>query len=196
MTVIFVDVDTQLDFLCPAGALYAPGAEKISGNVAALTRYASEHGVKIVSTVDAHAENDPEFRTWKPHGVLGTVGQQKLAAGLLARRYVLSTVMDVLDSSAAGAAQQVIVEKQNVDCFTNPSLAPLLSAWGASRVVLYGLVTEVCVEYAARGLLQRGYTVNIVSDAIQAFSPEAGRQALDRLARNGAVLTQTRDVMG
>ena len=32
MKSVFFDVDTQIDFLYPAGALYVPGAESIVGN--------------------------------------------------------------------------------------------------------------------------------------------------------------------
>src|SRR5690242_13030008 len=89
MNTVFIDVDTQLDFLCPAGALSAPGAEKIAPTLAALTRYAAAHDIKIVSTVDAHAENDPEFKIWKPHCVAGTAGQQKISSSLLEKRCVI-----------------------------------------------------------------------------------------------------------
>ena len=67
MKTVFVDVDTQLDFLVPAGALYAPGAEIIAANLKQLTSLAAKTGSVIVSTVDAQAEDDPEFRDWKPH---------------------------------------------------------------------------------------------------------------------------------
>ena len=61
MKTIFFDIDTQLDFLYPAGALYVPGAERIVPAIARLNRYAAAHGIPVVSTTDAHAENDPEF---------------------------------------------------------------------------------------------------------------------------------------
>ena len=38
MTTVFFDVDTQLDFMFPSGALYVPGAETIVERVAALNR--------------------------------------------------------------------------------------------------------------------------------------------------------------
>ena len=40
MKPLFVDVDTQNDFVLPAGALYAPGAEHVIPAVAKLNRYA------------------------------------------------------------------------------------------------------------------------------------------------------------
>jgi len=72
MSTVFFDVDTQLDFLLPAGALYAPGAERIIPTIARLNRWAGEHSIAVVSTMDAHAENDPEFARWRPHCVVGT----------------------------------------------------------------------------------------------------------------------------
>jgi nicotinamidase/pyrazinamidase len=196
MNTVFVDVDTQLDFVCPAGALYASGAERIWSNLARLTRHAASQGIKIVSTTDAHAEDDAEFRVWKPHCVWGTAGQQKLAATLREHRYVLSRVEDRLDRQAAHAAQQVIVEKQDVDCFTNPNLIPLIETLGSTRFVTYGVFTEICVLYAVRGFLRLGHSVEIVSDAIWALSEEGGRKALDELAAGGAKLTLTEQLIG
>src|SRR5205809_1422014 len=46
-------------------SLYVPGAETIVDRIAALNRYAASHGIPVVSTADAHTENDPEFRDWR-----------------------------------------------------------------------------------------------------------------------------------
>src|SRR3954454_24978720 len=80
---VFFDVDTQIDFLFPAGALYVPGAERIVKNLGALTRFAAANRFQIISDTDAHAENDPEFKTWRAHCVIGTAGQQKPTNTLL-----------------------------------------------------------------------------------------------------------------
>src|SRR6185503_16158116 len=72
---VFFDIDTQLDFLVPGGALYGPGAENLIPAIASLNRYAGEHGIPLVSTTDAHPENAREFREWPPHCVTGTFGQ-------------------------------------------------------------------------------------------------------------------------
>ena len=77
MSALFIDVDTQLDFLYPAGALYVPGAERLIPALGHLTRYAAGHRIPLVSTVDAHTENDPEFQSWPKHCVAGAAGQHK-----------------------------------------------------------------------------------------------------------------------
>ena len=114
MRTVFVDVDTQLDFLFPAGALYVPGAEHIILSVAQLNHHAEAHGIPLLSTADAHAEDDPEFAAWPPHCVAGTLGQRKPAATLLVSRMVIPNkdVSGVLDG-----ASQYILEKQTIDLF-------------------------------------------------------------------------------
>jgi len=51
---VFVDIDTQFDFMNPNGALYVPDAEDITDNIKKLFVYANEHKIKILSSTDAH----------------------------------------------------------------------------------------------------------------------------------------------
>ena len=190
MKTVFFDVDTQIDFLFPAGALYAPGAETILGRVAALNRFASSHGMTIISTMDAHSEDDPEFRVYPHHCVAGTTGQQKPAATLIENRVVAPNV--ACDRIAA----QILLEKQTFDCFTNVNLARLLSALGAERYVVYGVVTEICVKLAAFGLLKTGKRVELVTDAVRSLREEDGSKTLREFAAAGGVLTNAETVMG
>jgi nicotinamidase/pyrazinamidase len=161
---VFFDVDTQLDFLHPAGALYVPGAESIVPQVAALNRFASEHGIPVVSTMDAHTENDPEFRDWPPHCVAGTAGQQKPTATLLETRTSIRSTRHDFDLRNV---RQILLEKQSVDCFTNANLPALLDRLNVRSCVVYGVVTEICVKNAAVGLLKAGLNVTLVTDAVR-----------------------------
>ena len=173
MSVVFVDVDTQLDFLYPAGALYVPGAERLLEKLARLNRHAVAKGIPLLSTMDAHIENDVEFRAWPPHCVAGTVGQRKPECTLMAGR----AVMPVAAGETVNAAQ-VLVEKVTTDCFTNPMLEKLLDELGASEAVVYGVVTEICVANAVRGLLRTGRRVTLVQDAVMSLD-DAQAQALE-----------------
>ena len=47
MKSVFFDIDTQIDFLYPAGALYVPGAESLGPRIAALNRYAAANGIPL-----------------------------------------------------------------------------------------------------------------------------------------------------
>ena len=194
MSTVFLDIDTQLDFLYPAGALYVPGAERIVPQIAALNRYAGSQGISLVSTVDAHAENDPEFVRWPPHCVAHTAGQQKPASTLLEKRVVIPNTAS--DLAGVSDAQQILLEKQSVDCFTCVNLPALLERLNATRCVVYGVVTEICVKNAAMGLLGTGRQVEIVTDAVRSLSDSASRQFLSDFTASGGVLTTVAEVTG
>lgn len=189
---IFFDIDTQIDFVYPAGALYVPGAERILPAIERLNRFAADSGIPLISTTDAHAEDDPEFRQWPPHCVAGTMGQRKPEATLLARRVVVPTVPG--DYPVEGA-EQIILEKQALDAFTNPNLPRILERLDAGRCVVYGVVTEYCVRCAALGLLRLGKPVEVVTDAIQTLREDDGRRALEEIVAAGGRLTTVEDIV-
>lgn len=186
MKTVFFDVDTQIDFMYPAGALYAPGAERILPLIARLNQQAADSGAVVISSMDAHSENDLEFREWPPHCVVGTVGQQKPASTLLAKRIVIPTaeVAERIDGY-----QQILLEKQHLDAFTNSNLRWILEALDADRYVVYGVVTEYCVRLAAFGLLKTGKQVEIVTDAIRSLNESDGARVLHEFTAAGGALT-------
>ena len=188
MKTVFVDVDTQLDFMSPSGALYVPGAENILDKIAALNRLAGERAIFLISTMDAHSENDPEFVKWPPHCVAGTLGQRKPAATLLDRRAIISSKPG---EYKVDEAQQLLLEKQHLDCFTNPNLAGILETIGADRYVVYGVVTEYCVNYAASGLLATGKRVEIVTDAVKGLDGAEAERTMRGFAAAGGFLIDT-----
>ena len=185
MKTVFVDVDTQLDFMSPSGALYVPGAEHIVDRIAALNRLAGERGIFLISTMDAHSEKDPEFSKWPAHCVAGTLGQRKPAATLLDRR---ATIPSAPGKYSLDGAQQLLLEKQHLDCFTNPNLAGILEALGADRYVVYGVVTEYCVNFAACGLLATGKRVEIVTDAVKSLHDAESERTMRNFTAAGGLL--------
>ena len=168
MTTVFFDIDTQIDFMYPCGALYVPGAERILPVVAELNRKAP----KVISTMCAHSEDDPEFDTYGHHCVVGTVGQQKPPITLL-----------------NDPARQILLPKQQLDVFTVPELRPLLDSLNADRYVVYGVVTEICVKRAASGLLKLGRRVEIVTDAVRSLNGGEAARFLKEFTNSGGRLT-------
>ncbi len=167
MKTVFFDVDTQIDFMYPTGALYVPGAERILPLIAELNRQAPV----VISTMCAHSEDDPEFATYGHHCVVGTVGQQKPPATLL-----------------NDPARQIIIEKQQLDCFSSPQLAPTLERLDADRYVVYGVVTEICVQFAAFGLIKTGKRVDIVENAVRSLDEGKARVMFEQFTAAGGRL--------
>jgi nicotinamidase/pyrazinamidase len=177
---LYFDIDTQIDFMFPAGALYVPGAERLLPRIAKLNR-----GAKVISTTCAHEEDDPEFKQWPPHCVVGTVGQTKPCSLLLEKRTVVPS--HPVDLSIEGA-DQIILEKSELNLFSNPNTEALIKALAPQECMVYGVVTEYCVKLCAMGLLERGYKVSLVQDAIQCLNQaEADRFVREFAARGGGI---------
>jgi nicotinamidase/pyrazinamidase len=191
MSTVFVDVDSQLDFLYPAGALYVQGAERLVPNIAKLNRYAAANGIPVISTTDAHSESDPEFKVWPHHCVVGTAGQHKVEATLLERRVVIPSRGCAIE---IGGAQQIIVEKQHVDVFAASNLERVIDRLAPHRCVVYGVVTEICVLFAARGLFRTGKQVVVVTDAIEALSADDSARALGEIVAGGGSLARAAEI--
>src|SRR5947209_20363291 len=77
---VFVDIDTQRDFLEPTGALYVPGSAEILPNLHRLTGLARDHHIRVLATACAHEPGDPELEIFPPHCIAGTPGQERVPA--------------------------------------------------------------------------------------------------------------------
>lgn len=189
MRTVCFDVDTQMDFMFPSGALYVPGAETILDRIAVLNHL----GHPVISTMDAHAEDDPEFQQWPHHCVAGTLGQRKPSATLCGSRVIVPNADGPVEIGGAG---QIVIEKQTFDCFSNIKLLEILDRLGADRYVVYGVVTEICVRFAALGLLKTGRRVELVTDAVRSLTDEAGAKMMAEFIAAGGALTTAAAVAG
>ncbi|MFC5080365.1 Isochorismatase family protein [Vibrio thalassae] len=88
-----------------------------------------------------------------------------------------------------------------------PHLSPIakdvFSAWGEKsvqetlqssnrkQIILVGIEAHICVHQTACDLIEQGYEVHLVVDAISSRTPENKDLAIHRLSQQGAVLTST-----
>ena len=87
---------------------------------------------------------------------------------------------------------QIVIEKQELDVFSNPHTNEIVERLGAeARYVVFGVVTEYCVHFASKGLLDRRRKVFVVEDAIETVKAEEGARALSELDAMGARLVTT-----
>jgi nicotinamidase/pyrazinamidase len=199
---LFWDVDTQVDFMEPGGRLYVPGAENIAFRIRKLTQFAAEHRIPIVASMCAHLPDDPEFAEYPAHCLVGTPGQKKISGTLLESHFVVPNRRIELPNDI-GSFQQTIIEKQATNVFTNPNtdnlLEQLRGTWdnvppSSVEIVLYGVVTEICVDLAARGLIDRGYRVKLLSDSIRHLSPERGQATIGFVREHGGAIATSEEI--
>jgi len=189
---IFWEVDMQRDFVLPGGHLYVPGAEKLLPKIRRLTDAARQGKVFLVSSGDFHSPNDPEFRSFPPHCIKGESGSE------LVPEAITDKIARVENSEAARLPadifeyQQILLEKQTLDVFQTRHADELVDRIGKGpEFVVFGVVTEYCVNCAVTGLLERGRRVAVVTDAIETLKKDEGERTLLEWKRLGARLTTT-----
>ncbi|MGH9783279.1 MAG: cysteine hydrolase family protein, partial [Terriglobia bacterium] len=136
---VFVDVDTQADFMLPGGRLYVPGAEKLLPTLARLRDFAEQHDIPVLTSTDAHPTDAKEFEQWPPHCVRGTPGQLKVPESLV-RKYLVvpQERRTLLTDEELYRYRQWILEKDDLDMFTNPQADDLVKRLDAGQYVVYG----------------------------------------------------------
>jgi len=194
--VVFWEVDAQADFMLPGGKLYVPGAEKLLPNIRRLTDAARQGRVFLVSHGCYHTKDDPEFAIFPPHCVQGTPGADLVPEALTEK------VVTVPNEAAASLPpdlpryQQILLEKQTLNIFESRHADELVERLGPNvEFVVFGVVTEFCVRFAAKGLLERGRRVSVVRDAIETLNSEDGKRAVAELQALGATFITTEQAL-
>lgn len=191
---IFVDIDTQFDFMNPEGTLYVPHAKDIIENIKKLFGYAKKHNIKIMSSTDAHKIDDPEFKLFPAHCVKDTPGNQKIDASICKDNIVIeNTEQDITESMLDH--EQIIVESQTFDIFESVNTDEIVKKLNAQNYIVFGVATDYCVKAAVLGLLKRDYNVSLVTDAVKAITKEGEEKALKEMKDAGAVFTTTEEVI-
>jgi nicotinamidase/pyrazinamidase len=194
--IILWEVDPQADFMLPEGKLYVPGAEKLLPNIRRLTDAARQGRVFLVSHGCFHTPDDPEFKIFPPHCVQGTAGSDFVPEALTDK--VVRTPNDAHAKlpSDLSAYQQILLEKQTLNIFESLHADALVHRLGnRAEFLVFGVVTEYCVGFAAKGLLQRGRRVAVVRDAIATLKPEDGDKTIAELQQLGARIITADDAL-
>lgn len=171
--------------MLPEGALYVPRAERMRPKLRRLFQFALKNNIQIISSVDAHSADDPEFSQFPPHCISGTEGQKKLEETLMHRPLFLENrhqdrnlMEDVRKYS------QIVIEKQAFDIFSNPVTEKILRVL-PSRAIVFGVATEYCVKFACLGLRRNNVHTVLVTDAVAALSSKTEKEAMDEMREVG-----------
>jgi len=89
----------------------------------------------------------------------------------------------------AGACEQKVVEKVSFGCCGEPTFMAEMKKLGRSQVIVAGMEAHVCVYQTVIGLLEAGYNVHLVSDAICSRNKEDYLAGVANARCAGAVVT-------
>lgn len=188
---VFIDVDTQRDFLEPAGRLYISGSSAIRSNLARLTEYAQSKKIPILATCCAHREGDPEFERFPPHCLVGTLGQRRIRETEVPGGQ--TQTLETEHPRSGPLPAHLTIEKQGIDVFFDPRIDRLIDWYNQNHplFVVYGVAADYCVKAVVEGLGVRGCRRAVVVDAVWSIDKAAESRLLADFDRGGALLTRT-----
>ena len=129
----------------------------------------------VIFTKDSHIPNDPEFKVWGEHCILGEWGSE-------------------LHETLFGIPGYH-VQKRHFDAFFDSDLDGYLRANGVSHIYLMGISTDICVLHTAAGAFFRGYNITVIEDLCASISEENHLRALEDMKRNyGVTIIKSEEV--
>jgi nicotinamidase/pyrazinamidase len=199
MRTIFWNVDTQYDFMRPQGKLYVAGSEKIEKNLARLTKLAREKRLMIINTADWHNQHSkeisdkPNFKTTFPaHCLTGTAGAEFIKATKPQEPYTVGWLDKGFSQKKLLSSREIVLYKDEFDIFSgSPHTDKILSIIKAKQAVVYGVTSDVCVNFSVLGLLKRRIKVIILIDAIKELPGANVKKLFNIWQKRGAVLAKT-----
>jgi nicotinamidase/pyrazinamidase len=176
-------VDVQRGFMPGDGPGYgelpAPGGEHVAAPLAALAG-----GVALfAASGDSHPPDHCSFTAqggpWPPHCVTGTAGAR------------LHPLIEQALTPGWFFAKGTTAQSDAYSAFAVSDLAERLRAAGIERLLVGGLVTNVCVLATALDALSAGFEVVVLTDACAAVKAQgvpSEQEALTQLREAGATL--------
>ena len=188
MRTAVVVIDMQDEFLTRAGMFRKPvDGRRLSARISVLLRAARTAGHSVVWVTSEYPLRDqapPPLRPQRPAGERfrdvpmnsdwlagGHAGRPCCAPGSDTR-----ALYEPLRALQAEEDPRVI--KHRYSAFGETDLADQLRRAGVERVVIAGVVTNVCVRATATDAFFCGFDVTVASDAVAATSPGLHREAL------------------
>lgn len=192
--VLFFDIDTQYDFMLPGGNLYVKDAETIIPNLKRLTEFAINNNIHVFASADSHPQNDPEFEQFPPHCLSGSAGNRKIKETYLPNAPVIR-YYEANPNVDLEKVNGLIFTKNTFDVFSNPFVDEYLNKIKPEEIILYGIATDYCVKAAAESLLERGFSVTLVVDAVKAVDPNTEDEIIKNLLAKGMKTTTTEHII-
>ncbi len=87
------------------------------------------------------------------------------------------------------------IEKLDFSAYAEPAFVAQLRATGRKTAIVTGMEAHICVALTTRDLLDAGFAVFVVADAVLSRRPDDRQLALDRMRGEGAVIVPLESVL-
>ncbi len=116
-------------------------------------------------------------------------GAQVLEIPVIWNEQLPDKLGQTIDQIKAALPGQSPLVKRTFSCCGNPDFMSELKAINRKQVMLAGMETHVCVYQTALDLLDEGYTIHVVADAVSSRSAENKQVALNAMRDAGVKIT-------
>lgn len=148
------------------------GCRRIIPNIESLLEKETENGSTLIFLCDNHEPDDLEFEMFPPHCIAGTEEAEVIPE---LSRFPGETV-----------------PKRRYSGFFQTPLEDILLKLDPEKVIVCGVLTNICVMHTVADARNRDYTVEVPVDCVASPDPDAHRFALDHIEKVlGANLTGT-----
>lgn len=171
MSNVVLVVDMLIGFMEPGKNLYCGDeARQIIPNIKRLIESEQAAGSSIIFIADTHHPDDLEFEMFPVHCVRGTEECE-----------VIPELADYVT---------VTLQKRRYSAFYETDLEKRLKTLNPEKIILVGVCTDICVMHTTADARNRDYAVEVPTDCVASFDPDAHRHALDHMEKIlGAKLT-------
>lgn len=133
---------------------------------------------------------------WEPERVVENcrrlvAGARILGLPLLATTQYARGLGPTVPALAEALGDTEALDKTTFSCCRAAGFCERLRALGRDTVVLCGVETHVCVNQTAHDLIDAGYRVHVVQDAVSSRTPANWQAGLAKMRDAGAILTTT-----
>jgi len=167
-------VDMLRGFLEEGYPLYiGEECRRIIPNIQVLLEREIEQGSRIFFICDHHEPDDLEFRMFPPHCIEGTAE------------------VEVIHELAVYPGE--VIPKKRYSGFFGTSLEEKLKALNPEKLIICGVLTNICVMHTTADARNRDYEVEVPVDCVASPDEEAHRFALEHMEKVlGARLTASK----
>ena len=164
MTNVVLVIDMVKGFLEPGHNLYCGDeSREIIPRVHSLLARERAAGSEIIFISDHHDPDDLEFQIFPVHCVKGTEEP------------------DVIPELSEFVTKDNVIPKNRYSGFFNTALEARLAAGKPDKIIICGVCTDICVLHTTSDARNRDYPVEVPSDCVASFNPDAHEWALSHL---------------
>lgn len=157
-------IDMLNDFVLPGAPLEVPAARRIIPAVKGRIEAARRQGAPVIYLCDAHVEQDAEFEVWGRHAVRGTKGAE------------------VIEDLTPGP-DDIVLAKTTLSAFYKTQLEETLRQKGITKLTVVGILTNICIFFAAFGAAVRGFEITVPRDSVAALDEQEHEFALGQMEK-------------